>query len=131
MHVEVTFVKLKPLLGATAREIEASFDALTGALQGAAFSGMIRVTLIGDLEEQRVTISVEDGNAQRVAEAGVPDIEIITAPETWLSIAAGALAPLDAFISGRMRVRGDYRRARSVMLHLADGPGRTDFCEAK
>jgi hypothetical protein len=122
------FVKLKPLVGVAAAEIDASFDGLTGGLQGAAFPCTVRVTLLSGEQEQHGTISVRDGNAQRAVEGDAVDIEVITSPETWLAIASGQLAPLDAFTGGKMRVRGDYKLARRIMLHLAAGPGRTDFC---
>ena len=125
------FVKLAPLAGMTVGEADASFDALTSGLRGAPFGCTLRITLLSgsnDEFSQHGTISVRDGNAQRAAESDSADIEVITSPETWLAIASGELAPLDAFIGGKMRVRGDYKLARLAMLHLAAGPGRTDFC---
>lgn len=125
------FVRLRPLVGVAAGEAEASFDALATGLRDATFGCTIRVTLLSgpnDEHEHHGTVSVRDGSAQRAGDADPVDVEVITAPETWLAIASGQMAPLDAFISGKMRVRGDYRLARRVMLHLAAGSGRTDFC---
>jgi putative sterol carrier protein len=45
-----------------------------------------------------------------------PDVEIITASETWWEIAEGKLSPLDAFLTGRLRVRGHIERAKRVFL---------------
>src|SRR5262245_42843255 len=57
-----------------------------------------------------VTITKEGGAvAQKAAER--PDVEIITAAETWWEIADGRLSPLEAFITGRLRVRGNIERA--------------------
>ena len=125
------FVRLRPLVGVAAGEAEASFDALATGLGGAAFGCTLRVTLLSGPNDEhlhRGTILVRDGNAQRAGDADPVDVEVITTPETWLAIASGELAPLDAFTGGKMRVRGDYQLARRVMAHLAAGPGRTDFC---
>src|SRR6185437_8631748 len=111
-----TFVKLKPLVGVAAAEIDASFEGLTNGLQGAAFPGTIRVTLLSGEQEQHAIISIRNGNAQRAGNGDAVDVEVITSPETWLAIASGHLAPLDAFTGGRMRVRGDYQLARQIML---------------
>jgi hypothetical protein len=59
---------------------------------------------------------------------GKPDVELVTTPETWSEIASGQLPPILAFLSGRMRVRGNVRLAQVVHRHLAEGPGRTYLC---
>jgi SCP-2 sterol transfer family len=48
-----------------------------------------------------------------------PDVEIITTPETWWEIATGKLAPHDAFLGGRMRVRGDTSMAQNILKAAA------------
>jgi putative sterol carrier protein len=126
--VEGMFVKLKPLVSVDASRLDASFEEMARGLQGAAFSGSIRVTLTGGPHAQHITISVRDGKAQRMAGEKAGDFEVITSPETWLAIAGGGLAPLDAFTGGQMRVRGDIDLGRRAMTYLAAGEGRTDFC---
>lgn len=51
---------------------------------------------------------------QKAAER--PDVEIITRAETWWEIAEGKLSPLEAFLTGRLRVRGHIERAKRVFL---------------
>jgi putative sterol carrier protein len=61
--------------------------------------------------------------AQEAAER--PDVEIITAADTWWQIADGQLSPIEAFIAGRLRVRGNIERAKRVFLvDLAAAPGK-------
>jgi len=51
------------------------------------------------------------------------DVEIITTRDTWWQIADGRLSPLDAFVKGLLRVRGDLNLAKRVFLvELAAGP---------
>jgi SCP-2 sterol transfer family len=57
-----------------------------------------------------------------------PDVEIVTTSETWSEIASSRLPPILAFLTGRMRVRGDVRMAQIMHRHLAAGPGRTYLC---
>jgi putative sterol carrier protein len=50
-------------------------------------------------------------------------VEIITEAETWWEIAERRLSPLEAFVTGRLRVRGNIERAKRVFLvDLAAAP---------
>jgi len=52
-------------------------------------------------------------------------VEIITRAETWWEIAEARLSPLEAFVTGRLRVRGNLERAKTVFLiDLAAGPAK-------
>jgi putative sterol carrier protein len=52
-----------------------------------------------------------------------PDVEIITRAETWWEIADGRLSPLEAFVKGRLRVRGKIELAKRIFLvDLAAAP---------
>jgi SCP-2 sterol transfer family len=55
-------------------------------------------------------------------------VEIITTPETWAEIAGGRMAPHDAFLSGRMRVRGNVALAQTLIRHLAGSDGIVSLC---
>jgi hypothetical protein len=57
-----------------------------------------------------------------------PDLELLTTSEVWAEIARGELAPIAAFLAGRMRVRGAVRFAQRVHKHVAAGEGRTQLC---
>lgn len=52
---------------------------------------------------------------------------ISVAKETWAEIASGTLAPMEAFLTGRMAVSGDIDFARRLYAKLATKRGRTDF----
>jgi putative sterol carrier protein len=55
-------------------------------------------------------------------------VEIITTPETWAEIAGGRMAPHDAFLSGRMRMRGNVALAQTLIRHVAGSAGITSLC---
>lgn len=72
----------------------------------------------GDEEEPTawsVAIDKSGGKAAQEPTAK-PDVEIITRAETWWEIAEGRLSPLEAFVTGRLRVRGNIERAKRVFL---------------
>jgi putative sterol carrier protein len=51
------------------------------------------------------------------------DVEIILGADTWQELAAAKVSPLEAFVAGRMRFRGDLTTAQRVLrkLRRADG----------
>lgn len=57
---------------------------------------------------------------------GSGDVWLHTAPETFLAMAAGSYAPVQAYLDGRLRVRGDVDLAKRVLRHLAGPEGRVD-----
>jgi len=58
----------------------------------------------------------EDGGRAASGPSGQADVEVITQAETWWAMAEGRLSPLDAFLSGRMRVRGNIELAKRIFL---------------
>jgi len=57
-----------------------------------------------------------------------PGLEIVTRAETWWQIAQGSLSPLEAFLQGKMRIRGDVELGKRLMKQLASSEGRLDIC---
>ena len=62
-----------------------------------------------------VAITKDGGNAT-TEPSQQPDVEIITREETWWEIAEGRLSPLEAFVTGRLRVQGNIEQAKRVFL---------------
>lgn len=60
--------------------------------------------------------------------AARPHLELIAQEAIWLEIAGGTLAPLDALVTGKLRVRGDTRLGVKIVHHLAGSAGRIDIC---
>lgn len=123
-----SFVNLKPLAGVDSSQLAASFDQMAKSLQGASLSGVVRFTLLDEPQTQSFVISLHGKGAKVESEAKKVDFEVITSAQTWLAIAEGKLAPLDAFTKGEMRVRGDYKLGIRIMKVLAASGGRVDLC---
>jgi SCP-2 sterol transfer family len=81
-------------------------------------------------KEQSLLNVTLDGSKAKTGTGSIdkPDFELITTPETWSEIASSQLPPILAFLTGRLRVRGDVRLAQVMHRHLAEGPGRTYLC---
>ncbi|MEE9456899.1 MAG: SCP2 sterol-binding domain-containing protein [bacterium] len=56
-----------------------------------------------------------------------PEIEIITAEETYWDLAKAAISPVEAFIAGKMEISGNSDLISRIYKKLASR-GRTDFC---
>jgi putative sterol carrier protein len=123
------FIKVRPFLDAvTTPQMASSFDRLAELLNGAPFSGTARFTLVGASQKQSFIVALQKGSAKVDSKTKEVNLEVITTPETWLLIAQGDLAPLDAFTQGKMRVRGDYKLGQRIVKRLAAGEGRSNFC---
>ena len=66
---------------------------------------------------------VQGGSKGAKAKKGEPkkaDVLVVMRPETWAQIAQGQLAPYEALYTGRMRVGGDFEKAKAIVKHLTD-----------
>lgn len=121
-----SYVRLQRLTEPTRPALSGTFERVAEILARAP-AGPLRLqfSLVEvDTEESAVwTVAVdEDGGKAAQGSGERPDIEIITRAETWWDIADGELSPLEAFVSGRLRVRGDIGLARRVLIDLAVAP---------
>lgn len=101
------------LLGKERGEIARSFEKLAGALARSDRKGAIQFTIREGRKTRRWCLTLTPGDCHVAeAEVGHPDLEILTDAEMWAEIASGEISPLEAFGSGRVRVRGDIELAR-------------------
>ena len=52
----------------------------------------------------------------------------MTRSETWQEIACGKLSPIEAFVSGKLRVRGDTELGKRLVKELTEDDGVVDIC---
>jgi putative sterol carrier protein len=115
-----SYVKLQKLTEPTRPALAATFDRVAeilGEVQRRPLQLQFSLVDGGTEEPVAWTVAVDkDGGkaAQRLSKK--PDVEIITREETWWEIANGELPPLEAFVSGRMRVRGNIGLAKRIFL---------------
>lgn len=84
-------------------------------------SALVQVTL-GEGDDARTWSLALQGGRCEVTEGakGRPHLEILTSEEVWSEIASGAVAPLEAFGRGGVRVRGDIELARVLARRMRD-----------
>jgi len=124
------YATLKKLLDRKPEDVAGSLRAMAAILQKTPERGRIHLRLVCDRPSDAWTVEI-GAKAPKVSEgaSGKPDVEILTREETWLRIADGALSPLEAFVTGHLRVRGDAEMAKRIVGHLACGEGEIDICK--
>jgi putative sterol carrier protein len=126
------FAAIKDLTSGGKASVAETAKNLGKLLASAQTKGSLRLSLIegGDAANPTVyDIPLGGKKSKSTSKAAArPTIELITTPETWMEIAAGRLAPHDAFFGGRMRVRGKAFLAQRLLKHIAGSPGRTYLC---
>jgi putative sterol carrier protein len=122
------YARLKDLTG-SGTELQATFQTMASLLESADFNASVTFRIREDQTFRSFTVSVADGTGKAAAEADPnADLEVITSAETWSEVASGSLSPLDAFVGGRLRMRGDLPVGVSMLTHLAGTSGRVQIC---
>jgi putative sterol carrier protein len=55
-------------------------------------------------------------------------MEVVTSEATWRRLANGSYSPVQAFLDGALRVRGDVALGKRVLRHLGEPGGTVDVC---
>ena len=103
------------LQGSKRSDLAGGIGRLAKQLAGSKRTGTVQLTLREGRKTRQWCLSLTPKDCM-VDEAATdsPDLEILTDAETWTAIASGEVSPLDAFGSGRMRIRGDIELARVI-----------------
>jgi putative sterol carrier protein len=122
------FARLKRLVEPGEEDIEKAFARLSDLLKATGEQAEVQVDIVGARRTDRWTVSLEPRAAAASERAARhPDLRVLVAQGTWQQIAEGDVSPLDAFLSGRLRLRGDAELAKRL-LKRAGGAGETDVC---
>ncbi len=107
------------LLGQRRTELAVSFKRIASALAGSKRTGAIQFTIREGRQTRRWCLTLTPGDCH-VEEAAIenPNLEVITDAAVWADIASGKVSPLEAFGSGKVRVRGDIELARVLAKRL-------------
>lgn len=90
-----------------------SFERMASSLSKSKRTGTIQFSLRdGRKSRQRCLAMTPDGCEVTDGAVKRPDLEILTDVDTWVGIAGGEVAPLEAFASGKVRLVGDLELAR-------------------
>jgi putative sterol carrier protein len=118
--------RLKPLVDAGALDVGSTLQVAVERAAAAGLEGKVELTLVEEAESSERTWHADlkrktcrEVKGKRPAGA---DVELIMSPATWTEIAAGRLGPMQAFAAGRLRIRGDAHRAKTLYGPLLDEP---------
>jgi putative sterol carrier protein len=110
---------LPDLLGRGRGGPTGSFQELAKLLGAARKPANIQFTLSEGSAVRHWSVSrTASGSTVSEREHKSPTLEILTSTQTWTEIASGKLTPLEAFVRGRLRVRGDIALARLLVRQL-------------
>ena len=114
------FVKPLPnLLYQKAGDVAVSFGRMAKKLSGTKRAGVIQFRLTKRRRTRCWSLALSPKECRVIdSEVDNPAFEVITSEDTWSAIAGGQIAPLEAFVSGKLRIRGDIEMARSIFRRL-------------
>ena len=101
-----------------------SLEQLAKALSGLGTLVRMHIQLVSGTDGETVEHwEVHGGSKVGKAKKGKPkdaDVVVVMRPETWAQIAQGQLAPYEALYLGKLRVGGDFEKAKAIVKHLTD-----------
>ncbi len=101
-----------------------SLEQLSKALSGLGTAVHMHIQLVSGADGETVEHwEVHGGSKAAKAKNAEPkeaDVVVVMRPETWAQIAQGQLAPYEALYSGKLRVGGDFEKAKAIVKHLTD-----------
>ncbi len=119
-YAKLKGLRLKGIAGDKGRGIVDSFEKVARKLERTEERGVVQIRILAEDEEHYWRVEMEKGEC-RLHEGSIqkPSLEIITREETWREISEGSLSPMEAFLHGRMRVRGDLKMGIRILKRLA------------
>jgi putative sterol carrier protein len=123
------FASFRPLIRTSRDDLRESFQQMGQILLEAKERTRIHFRLLDS--GKPIAWTLEVGSNKPTVQAkhvGKPKLEIVTRTETWSNIAQGKLSPLEAFVGGKLRVRGDITMAKRLLKHLCEPDGVIEIC---
>lgn len=108
-------------------DLKAGFERLARSLKTSGETADIQFDVVEGRTTHHWHVALRPKSATATNQAANrPDVRLIVGKKTWQQVAAGELSPLDAFLSGQMRFRGDTETATRIYKKLA-GRGVTEI----
>jgi putative sterol carrier protein len=117
---ERDFAKFKKLAKRGQHELKPPFDRLAKLLKSSGEVAEVQFDIIDGRTTHAWSFSLEQKTATASNKAVPhPDVRLIVSRRTWQEIAEGNMSPLGAFLSGKLRIRGDIELARRLYKRVA------------
>ena len=123
------FASFRPLIRTSRDDLRESFQQMGQILLEAKERTRIHFRLLDAGKRVAWTLDVGAGKPTvQDKHVGKAKLEIVTRTGTWGDIAQGKLSPLEAFVEGKLRVRGDIAMAKRLLKHLCESDGVIEIC---
>ena len=120
------FAKLNPLIedGSykefTDKHVDEVLSNLAKRLAPGRDEGRFNIDILDGDRRRSYSVQLKDRNCSVATQAvGKADFEIVLSKETFVEVATGNLSPVDAFLTGRMEVRGDLNFGKRLFARTA------------
>jgi putative sterol carrier protein len=124
-----SFATFRPLIRSNRENVRTSLEQVARSLSTTGEQTRIHFRLLNSGKREAWTVHVGGKKADvQDRHTGKPKVEVVTRVETWNEIALGKLSPLEAFVTGRLRVRGDVEMTKRMLRHLCEPNGVIDIC---
>ncbi len=113
------------------KNIEASFEAMSKALQNSGEKGKFQIKLLTKKQPTYIGFDLTPKNCEvNFKQSEKPDLELIAKEDTVWEMLHGKLSPLHAFRSGKLRIRGDASMGLRILKELASShDAQFQICE--
>lgn len=122
------YATLRPLAPEGVKDVRKGFQKMLSSLRRFDGEGRIQFRILGRRPERWLLELYPGRRTVKKAEAKDPDFELLTRKETWNAIASGRLSPAEAYLQGKLRVRGNVEFGRRVFQRLAAPGGDFEIC---
>ena len=97
-----------------AESVQEFFDNLAGSVDEAKTAGMTNSYLFDIEGAGQWVVAVDDGAVDVTEGAGDADTTISTSEESFLAISRGELNPTTAYMTGKLKIKGDMGAAMKL-----------------
>jgi putative sterol carrier protein len=115
----------------TPDKLDDALHEVAKALGTSGEKGLVKVRFLSKQGQHHVYFKINPKFCKlQIEEVEEPDLELIALDKTALSILDGSLSPIEAFLQGRLRIRGDAALGKRLLRLLASSPdARVDICK--
>lgn len=112
-------------------EFGPALEQVANALAGSGEKGYVQLRIVSRPEPFYACLDLSPKQCtMRFEKVEKPNLELITSDDTAWRILEGSLSPLEAFLRGKMRIRGDAVLGKRLLQIIASSPeAEFDICE--
>ena len=120
------FARLRPFMKQSRSDIATALQAVAETLADCEEECTLQIRSFDDKREHCFVLEIRKESVSLGTEPiKRPDLELIARSDIFDSILLGSESPLEVFLRGRMRVRGNLEMAERLMRHLASNTRRS------